>query len=247
MFEAVTKRGSAVMWQVRYNAGKSSDNAFFTLCELTADDKELYQTTTKQHAPNGITSITDQRYTSMTVSTPEVDEEMFSWVKTEFETSRKFSPDTNKVPVVNGVRPPSISSTAASADDGKSMSNGNLHHSFIVAEKQTVIRRQMPLQSETILQDQSDRISVQNHRPSIEDSESKDKKDTKDLIYGNQKQIFWAVFVRFLLICHNVLTVWRVTEVYDERFFWLITLANILMLLELQVVVIKRAGVDYSW
>ena len=59
--------------------------------------------------------------------------------------------------------------------------------------------------------------------------------------------IFSAVFVRMLLICHNVVTVWRVTEDFNDQIFWFLIMANILLIVEGFVVIWKRGGVEYSW
>ncbi|XP_052815202.1 transmembrane protein 26-like [Mya arenaria] len=72
-------------------------------------------------------------------------------------------------------------------------------------------------------------------------------KDPNVLLYGNHRPIFWAVFVRVLLVGHNVLTVWRVTEALGSPLYWLLAVLNLFLLLELHVVVVKRAGIEYSW
>ncbi|KAL4239721.1 hypothetical protein ACF0H5_000524 [Mactra antiquata] len=66
-------------------------------------------------------------------------------------------------------------------------------------------------------------------------------------IYGNHRPMFMAIFVRLLLIAHNVMTVWRVTEAYDNNMYWLMVLSNFFLIFEGQIVVVKRHGMDYSW
>jgi len=88
-----------------------------------------------------------------------------------------------------------------------------------------------------------------HHDPDSEDDDvgQKAPTDLNVLLYGNHYPIFWAVFVRVFLIGHNVLTVWRVTEAYESPIFWLLAAGNLFLLLELHVVIVKRAGIEYSW
>ena len=63
----------------------------------------------------------------------------------------------------------------------------------------------------------------------------------------DKSSMFMACFVRLLLIGHNVLTVWRVTETYNNNLYWLLLISNMLMIAEGLFTVIKRGGIDYKW
>ncbi|XP_045211315.1 transmembrane protein 26-like [Mercenaria mercenaria] len=80
-----------------------------------------------------------------------------------------------------------------------------------------------------------------------ENAISEDEEKEYDMRYENNGPIIMACFVRFLLIAHNVLTVWRVTDDYNENMYWLIVIANFFLILEGIVVIIKRAGIEYEW
>lgn len=198
------------MWLVRYNRTGYSDVGFFSLCEVADDDrKSFWQPTSSENVPWGISSVYDTQEHIQTGSTPEVESEPFSWIKSGYiDNSIEFPAEMVKVPASNGVISRTISTVAESS----------------------------PVQDTRQLQ------VIEQEKPS-----NKSGIDQHDLLYGNRKQIFWAVFVRLLLIIHNVLTVWRVVEAYDERLYWLMVLANLVMLFELFIVIISRAGVDYSW
>ena len=63
----------------------------------------------------------------------------------------------------------------------------------------------------------------------------------------DKSEMFMAIFVRLLLIGHNVLTVWRVTETYNNNLYWLLMIAHVLTFAEGLFTVIKRGGIDYKW
>lgn len=93
------------------------------------------------------------------------------------------------------------------------------------------------------------RESFQNSkvkRNTRESDEGSVKKDY-DQLYGNRGPILMACFVRLCMICHNVLTVWRVVESYNDSMYWLLVLGNFFLIFEGQIVVLKRAGIEYSW
>lgn len=78
-------------------------------------------------------------------------------------------------------------------------------------------------------------------------SDAGSDKKSIDSLYGNNGPILMACFVRLCLICHNVLTVWRVTEAYNDSVYWLLVLGNFFLIFEGQIIVLKRAGIEYSW
>ena len=63
----------------------------------------------------------------------------------------------------------------------------------------------------------------------------------------DKSSVFLAIFVRLLLIGHNALTVWRVTETYNDNLYWLLSISNVLMIAEGSFTVLKRGGIDYKW
>lgn len=83
-----------------------------------------------------------------------------------------------------------------------------------------------------------------------EDSFEDDKMDKTynfNKIYGNSSSILMACFVRALLIGHNILTVWSVTDAYNENLYWLLVISNFFLIFEGMVVVIQKGGVEYLW
>lgn len=94
-------------------------------------------------------------------------------------------------------------------------------------------------------------VKVKTHAQGSRDHVSENSDGTKETgvldIYGNNGPMFMAIFVRALLIAHNVMTVWRVTEAYENNMYWLLVLANFFLIFEGQIVVVKRHGLDYSW
>lgn len=79
------------------------------------------------------------------------------------------------------------------------------------------------------------------------DDDNKMDKKYMQLLYGNNGAIFMACFVRLLLMAHNILAVWRVTDAYNDDMYWLLVIANFFLILEGMVVIIKKAGMEYSW
>ena len=59
--------------------------------------------------------------------------------------------------------------------------------------------------------------------------------------------VFLAIFVRLLLIGHNVMTVWRVTVAYNDDLYWLLLISNVLMIAEGMFTIFTRGGMDYKW
>ena len=59
--------------------------------------------------------------------------------------------------------------------------------------------------------------------------------------------VFLAIFVRLLLIGHNTMTVWRVTLAYKDDMYWLLLIANLLLIAEGVFTVSTRGGLDYNW
>lgn len=252
------------MFHVRYDTNGNQETGFFSLCEATTEDKKFYsimdQTTPTDYVPWGISSVYDTMEHGPPVSTPEEDEHGFAWVRLEFENSMELQNHANTSPVATVVQPSNGVSMGAlnhSGDDKKPLHNGDtFEHKLISPQHQIPLNCQMPLQRETILEDQitiSDEGTDSEHRHTKKDNfkntNTENRHDEKllNLIYGNQKQIFWAVLVRLLLIGHNVLTVWRVVEVKEDNLYWLMTLVNLLLLFELHIVIVRRAGVDFSW
>ena len=68
-------------------------------------------------------------------------------------------------------------------------------------------------------------------------------------IDGRRKKvpIALAVFVRLVLIGHNALTAWRVAVAYNDDMYWLLAIANVLLIGEGLFTVITRGGMDYKW
>ena len=59
--------------------------------------------------------------------------------------------------------------------------------------------------------------------------------------------VILAIFVRLLLIGHNVMTVWRVTVAYNDDLYWLLLISNVLMIAEGMFTIYTRGGMDYKW
>ena len=249
------KKSSGTMWRVRYNANENSESSFFSLCEVAADgDKNYYQTTnqstTVDRVPLEMNGVNNTHDLPQSASIPSINGNLLPWVKADSEDQFGLPRGVNKSPVSNGDLPsssfPTIDSNL-STDDFIVIPNQN----YLVAEQQvplhsrpSSIRKQVSTQNEPVLP-----IKMSPHHEDDDASSLNNKNNDKkkSLLYGNQKQILWAVLVRLLLIGHNVLTVWRVVEACNEPYYWLITVANLLLLLELHVVIVHRAGVDYSW
>lgn len=58
---------------------------------------------------------------------------------------------------------------------------------------------------------------------------------------------FKAVLTRLLFMVHSTVAIWRVTVVKDEPTYWLLTVAMVLMIVELLVIIIKRKGAEWKW
>lgn len=56
-----------------------------------------------------------------------------------------------------------------------------------------------------------------------------------------------AIFVRLLLISHNLLAVWRVKVAYNNDTYWLLALGVILIAWEGQYTILKNDGIEWKW
>ncbi|KAH3861290.1 transmembrane protein 26-like [Dreissena polymorpha] len=71
--------------------------------------------------------------------------------------------------------------------------------------------------------------------------------DLNTVLSGNRRDIFWAVLVRIFLVSHSLIAIWRVTEAYSEPLYWFLAASNMFLLLETSIVIVGRAGIEYSW
>lgn len=66
-------------------------------------------------------------------------------------------------------------------------------------------------------------------------------------IMSNFWKKFAAFIVRFGLIVHCMLTVWRVADVENNDLYWLLALTNVFMVIEGIYRVIKQDGEESKW
>ncbi|XP_067672952.1 transmembrane protein 26-like [Haliotis asinina] len=56
-----------------------------------------------------------------------------------------------------------------------------------------------------------------------------------------------AVVVRLVLFLHTIVSIWRVTDVWKNDQFWLLTLATVPFIIEGIYVVVKKEGIEWKW
>ena len=56
-----------------------------------------------------------------------------------------------------------------------------------------------------------------------------------------------AILVRLLLIAHSVVTIWRTTDVLGDKWYWLLAIANILLVVDGLYSVFKLKGQERKW
>lgn len=59
--------------------------------------------------------------------------------------------------------------------------------------------------------------------------------------------IIKAVTVRLVLFLHTIVAIWRVTDVWQNDQFWLLTLATVPFIIEGIYVVVKKEGIEWKW
>jgi hypothetical protein len=56
-----------------------------------------------------------------------------------------------------------------------------------------------------------------------------------------------AMLVRIVLLVHSVLAVWRAVSIDNNQWMWLLALADVAIVTEALVTIIKRKGMEYKW
>ena len=62
-----------------------------------------------------------------------------------------------------------------------------------------------------------------------------------------KSNISQAIFVRFILIGHVMLSIWRVTIEWDDPRFWLLSLGAVVIVFEGYFTIMKNGGLEWKW